>query len=260
MPDERRNWTREETIIAYNLYCKIPFNEVTKSNPLIVKLAPIVGRTPSALSMKISNLARLDPELKKRGISGLANGSKLDEEIWNEFNGNWDKLAFESEKELARLQGAELNDTERNGLSDDNLKLPQGLDKEALVKARVNQSFFRATLLAAYDGKCCITGLPFTQLLIASHIIPWAENAETRTDPRNGLLLNSIHDKAFDKGLITVTPSYKIRLSRQIHDALPSDVINEWFIAYEGKSINVPDRFLPSGEYLKWHNDNIFKD
>ena len=82
MTEERRNWTREETIVAFNLYCKIPFNEVTKTNPLIMEFAPKINRTPSALGMKISNLARLDPELQKRGISGLVNGSKLDEEIW----------------------------------------------------------------------------------------------------------------------------------------------------------------------------------
>jgi putative restriction endonuclease len=258
MAEERRNWTRDETIVAFNLYCKIPFKEVTKTNSLILKFAPILRRTPSALNMKIGNLASLDPELKKRGISGLVNRSKLDEEIWEEFNGDWDTLAFESEKILARLQGAGIEDLVTIGLVDDDLLLPAGTDKQTVVKARVNQAFFRSAVLAAYENKCCITGLSVPQLLVASHIIPWVKN-EMRTDPRNGLLLNSIHDKAFDTGLITITTDYKIKVSHLIHDLLPSNIIKEWFIDYEGQSIKLPEKFFPSTESLKWHNDNVFK-
>lgn len=260
MSDERRNWTREETIIAFNLYCKIPFSEVTKTNTLIIKFAPILGRTPSALSMKIGNLGRLDPELKKRGISGLVNGSKLDEEIWVEFNNNWDKLTFESEKILAQLQGVNIEDSEKNIPFNEDITLPYGSDKETLVKARVNQSFFRAAVLVAYGERCCITGLSAKQLLVASHIIPWAKNKEVRTDPRNGLLLNSIHDKAFDAGFITITTDYKIKVSSEVHKLLPEKIIKEWFVDYEGKAITLPERFLPSKESLKWHNENVFRN
>lgn len=258
MAEERRNWTRDETIVAFNLYCKIPFNEVTKSNPLIVKYATILGRTPSALNMKIGNLAHHDPELRKRGITGLVHGSRLDEEIWNEFNGNWNGLAFESEEILARLQGNGI-EAEVDELVDDDMPLPIGTDKETIIRARVNQAFFRSAVLAAYNNKCCITGLSVSQLLVASHIVPWAKNTDMRTDPRNGLLLNSIHDKAFDTGLITITPDYKIKVSRQIYDLLPDDVINQWFVKYEGGSIALPEKFFPSAESLKWHNENVFK-
>lgn len=259
MSYERRNWTRDETIIAFNLYCKIPFNEVTKSNPLIVKFAPVIGRTPSALGMKIGNLGSLDPELKKRGISGLVNGSKLDEEIWSEFNEDWDNLAFESEKILARLQGNKVEDAIDDELADYDLILPLGMDKQAMVKARVNQAFFRSAVLSAYSNKCCITGLAVPKLLVASHIIPWSKNTEKRTDPRNGLLLNSIHDKAFDAGLITVTTDYKVTISHCIYELLPDKIIKEWFTDYEGKQITLPNKFLPSIECLNWHHENVFK-
>lgn len=85
MAEKQKNWNREETIVAFNLYCKIPFRESTKNNPLIIKFSKIIDRTPSAMAMKIANLGSLDPELKERGITGLVNGSKMDEEIWNEF-------------------------------------------------------------------------------------------------------------------------------------------------------------------------------
>lgn len=259
MSEERKNWSRDETIIAFNLYCKIPFKEVTKSSPLIVKYAYILGRTPSALNMKIGNLASLDPELRKKGITGLVNRSKLDKEIWEEFNGNWNDLAFESEKIFARLLGVSIEDSETEGLISDDIVLPAGVDKQTMTKARVNQAFFRSAVLAAYNYKCCITGLSATQLLVASHIIPWAKNTEMRTDPRNGLLLNSIHDRAFDTGLITVTTSYKIRISRQVYKLLPNNMIKEWFIDYEGKNITLPEKFFPSAGSLQWHNNNVFK-
>jgi putative restriction endonuclease len=78
----KNNWTREETIIAFNVYCKIPFKSSSKSNPTIIKYANIIGRSPSALNMKVGNFGRLDPELKNHGIVGLAHGSKLDEDVF----------------------------------------------------------------------------------------------------------------------------------------------------------------------------------
>lgn len=255
MADERRGWSREETIVAFNLYCKIPFKQTTRRNPSIIEVAPLIKRTPSALAMKIGNLARLDPELKKRGITGLVNGSKLDEEIWSEFDGDWDRLAFESEKILADLQGTTVAEI----APEEDQLLPQGTIKEVTVKARVNQAFFRSTVLSAYEGKCCITGLSIPQLLVASHIVPWALREDTRTDPRNGLLLNSIHDKAFDLGFITITPDYKVRISSHITHFSADKVTQEWFMSYSDKAINLPEKFIPSKEYLKWHNENVFK-
>lgn len=75
------NWTREETIVAFNVYCKIPFNNSSKTHPMIIEYAKILGRSPSALNMKVGNIGRLDPDLKKRGITGLVHGAKMEKEI-----------------------------------------------------------------------------------------------------------------------------------------------------------------------------------
>lgn len=98
-------WTRDELILAFNLYCKIPFGTIHIRNPQIIALAKVLGRTPSAVSWKLANFASLDPSLKKRNIAGASHGSKLDAEIWNEFVSDWERLAFESEKLLARKRG-----------------------------------------------------------------------------------------------------------------------------------------------------------
>ena len=91
-------WTREEEIIVFNLYCKIPFQSSSKNHPDVIKIAKLIGRSPSAVNMKIGNFGSFDESLKSKGIVGLTNASKLDAEIWEEFNNNWDELTFESER------------------------------------------------------------------------------------------------------------------------------------------------------------------
>lgn len=250
----RNNWSKEETIIAFNVYCKIPFKSSSKTNPTIIKYANIIGRSPSALNMKVGNFGRLDPELKKQGITGLVNGSKLEEDVWNEFNGNWEKLAFESEELIAKFQNKTIEETEEINLDE----LPEGKERETIVKARVNQNFFRSTILSSYNLKCCVTGLSIPDFLVASHIKPWAKDKENRINPHNGLCLNSIHDKAFDKGFITVTPDYKILVSNYFNDYSNEQAINDFFKKYQNQSIILPDRFLPSKEFLEYHYENIF--
>ena len=247
----KNNWTREETIVAFNVYCKIPFKSSSKSNPTVIKFANIIGRSPSALNMKIGNFGRLDPELKKQGISGLVNGSKIEEEILNEFNGNWDKLAFESEELIAKFQNKEIKDVNVENF-------PEGKEREATVKARVNQNFFRSTILSSYNFKCCITGLSIPDLLVASHIKPWSKDTVNRTNPHNGLCLNSIHDKAFDRGFITVTPDFKVKVSNYFNEYSEDKSVNEFFLKFNNQGIFKPERFVPTQDFLDYHYQNIF--
>jgi len=82
----RREWSREELIVAFNLYCKIPFGKIHIRNPRIIELARSIGRTPSAVSWKLANFARLDPSLRERNVFGAAHGAKMEVEIWQEFS------------------------------------------------------------------------------------------------------------------------------------------------------------------------------
>jgi len=257
MNKKTNNWSREETIVAFNLYCKIPFGKINKSNPEVIRLAKIIGRTPSSVGMKLGNLGRFDPELQKRGVGGLSQGSKMDEIVWNEFHGNWDSLAYESEQLLLRFQKEKESVLE---IEVADIPLPLGADKQQSVKVRVNQRFFREAVLSAYDNKCCITGLDQPRLLIASHIKPWKDSdpATERTNPRNGLCLSALYDRAFDAGLMTITPDFKILLSKVIRDALPQQVVQETFLRYDGTKIDTPQRFLPLTESLDWHYTKIF--
>jgi putative restriction endonuclease len=249
-------WTREELILTFNLYCKIPFGTIHTHNPQIIALSKILGRTPSAVSWKLANLASLDPTLKKRNIAGASHGAKLDAEVWEEFNDNWDKLSFESERLLAEKTGKPIESTTDIEIFD----LPkEGKEREAFVKIRVNQSFFRKAVLAAYDFKCCITGLGVPELLNASHIIPWSKDKANQVNPRNGLCLNAIHDRAFDRGLLTITPELKIKISKSIKHNITDKALQDFLFRYDGSEISMPTRFSPDGSFLKYHNKNVFR-
>lgn len=248
----RRDWTREELIVAFNLYCKIPFGKIHIRNPLVIELAEAIGRTPSAVSWKLANFARLDPSLQKRNIAGATHGAKSEVEIWNEFNNDWNKLAFESERRLEQMTGHE------SKFVAEEREFPEGLDRETRVRVRVNQGFFRSAVLAAYESRCCVTGLSIPQLLNASHIVPWSVDPKNRTNPQNGLCLNVIHDRAFDNGLLTITPDLKIRVATKLKRNMADKAAREFLWDFEGVPISPPRRFAPHVDFLRYHNEKIF--
>ncbi|MBS1536195.1 MAG: HNH endonuclease [Bacteroidetes bacterium] len=250
----RDNWTRDQTIVTLRTYFSVPFNKANNSNEEIIRVAKIIGRGINSVKMKIGNFGSLDPELARRGIVGLSGASNLDREIWNEFSNDREKLAFESTVIVAKLSNKEIEEI----IELKTEEIPEGKEKIRLIKTRVNQSFFRDSILGIYNGKCCITGLGISKLLIASHIVPWADDSKNRLNPENGLCLNSIHDKAFDEGLITVTTDYKVKLSKAILDFQKEEIIKKFFKEFEGLKITMPERYFPNKEFLEYHNSKIF--
>jgi putative restriction endonuclease len=111
-------------------------------------------------------------------------------------------------------------------------------------------------VLNNYCTKCCITGIEIPGFLIASHIVPWSINEKERLNPRNGICLNALHDKAFDQGLITITPNFEVKLSSKLLESNIS--LLEYFIKYDKQKISIPTKFIPSEEFLEYHNNNIF--
>lgn len=250
-------WSREETILAFELYCRTPFGKISQGNPDIIALAKLIGRTPGSVALKMHNLAHYDPELRKRNVSAMSHGSKLDPIIFQEFADDWEGLSYQSQLIRAEMQGMPVESILK---MDDIPQLPVGLSHDQIVKARVGQYFFRLSVLTAYNNHCCITGLQLPKLLIASHIKPWASSDEKteRTNPSNGLALNPFHDKAFDRGFITIDKHYKVIISARIKDIPMDSETRQWFMSYDHQSIILPDRFYPGKNFIEFHNDTIF--
>lgn len=253
-----QKWNRDEIILALDLYFRIPFSKISQNNKDVIALAALLGRSPGAVGLKLANLASVDPELKKRNIGGMQNASKLDISIFKEFYDSWDELSFESQKIRAQYSNQTIDSLLAVA---DFVQLPPGVDKEQKTKIRIGQEFFRKAVISSYESQCCITGINEPQLLIASHIKPWAVSDESkeRTDPRNGLCLNALHDKAFDKGLLTITTDYRILLSDKLAKAKMDETTKLWLLSYNHKSIILPSRFSPAREFIEYHNDVIFQ-
>lgn len=194
-------WTVEELKLALVLYCQLPFGKMHSRNQYIIRLIEKIGRTPSAVAMKLVNLASLDQEIVNSGRSGLGNASAMDRHVWEQFQNNWD---------------GEIN-------------------------------------------VCCMSGLSEPRLLVASHIMSWNRSNENRLNPKNGLCLSVLHDKAYDRGLLTVRPDYSTAVSSEISKLRDDKFIQDTLIPCHGKQITMPEKFHPEPHFLTWHNENIFK-
>lgn len=249
----KNNWSKEEHILAFNLYCKVPFTKINANYPPVKELALILGRSNRSVAMKLANFARLDPVLKARNVSGLTHGAKCEEIVWNEFHHNWEDLTFESEKILAKYKNIPVE-----------YQLPEisadieGKDRTAIVKQRVNQNFFRKMILASYNYRCCITGSNTLEFLTACHIKPWNADVKHRMNPQNGLCMNILYHSAFDQGFFTITEDFKILVSQEIFSK-GDPIIKKLFIEYDNKYIHLPQKFIPDKEFLKYHNKTVYK-
>jgi len=256
-PNKGDRWSREEMILVLNLYFKIPFMKFRTSTPEVKELAKIMGRTDNTVAIRLSNFASCDPNLTSRGIKGMNDHVKQCQPYWDEFAANREELIFESEKILAEYQDTTIEKKFEKELRD----IPKELKGETRiveVKARVNQHFFRDMVLTNYDGRCALTGIDLKELLVASHIIPWADNEQERLNPANGICLSSLYDKAFDCGLISFHDNGQVIFS----DRLESNVGKEYFVKHfqiiKDSKLAIPQKYALNPAFLEWHRDVIF--
>jgi putative restriction endonuclease len=254
-------WTREHLLVALNLYCKLPFGSFTASNAVVKEVAAKMGRSASSLAMKLCNLASLDPVHIARGVKGLEGSSKQDRAMWDEFHSNLTVLGEESEQRLHDLfthdERQEVDFLVRGKVQ---LVTPSGpTETQATVKVRRGQQFFRQTVLNSYDVRCCISGINVPRLLVASHIKPWGKFPAERLNPRNGLCLSSLHDAAFDAGLITLDVGLKVVLSTRLRKFFPQPALEQNFVPFEGKPIRLPEKLAePDVDFIRFHREEIF--
>ena len=250
-------WTREELIVALNLYLKLPFGKLHSRNADIVHLAGLIGRTPSSVAIRLNNFASVDPYHKQRGIGGLPGGKAQVEPIWKEFIDNQANLIFESERILAQMENQTLETKYATDLQD--LPNLQGETAMRMVKTRVNQNVFRQIVLANYQYRCAITGINIPDLLVASHIIPWAANEKERLNPENGICLSMLYDKAFDKGLIGISPDLVVKVSKSLQSFAKQPFFEFHFGNLNETKLRDAKKYTPKREFLEWHYEMVFK-
>jgi predicted restriction endonuclease len=252
-------WTRDQLLVALGLYCTMEFGKFHQHNPRIIEVAEKIGRTPSALAMKLSNLASLDPVIRESGRRGLEGASSADRAIWRELEESPDQIMPAAEDALANLSLSEpLFDIEPEPASAPEPISYAGEDRLAITRQRRGQHIFRKSVLSSYEHRCCITGLADTRFLVASHIRPWRSDRHNRLNPHNGLCLSTLYDRAFDLGLITFSEDFRLMVSISLREQADSDYVVESFLRREGQQIRLPSKFGPDAEIMAWHRQKCF--
>ena len=250
-------WTREEMILAFNLYLKLPFGKMHTRTPEIAELAALMGRSVNSVTLRLVNFASCDPYHQSRGVKGMVGGLKQCQPIWDEFSNSRDTLLFESERILAEKQNQTVETKFSELLFD--LKELKGETKMREVKTRVNQNVFRQIVIANYSCQCAITGIDIPCLLFASHIIPWSKNEQERLNPENGICLSALYDKAFDSGLIGINDRYEVVFSTTLDKNRSKDYFVKYFAPVEKAKLQMPQKYLPNPQFLQWHLDCVFE-
>jgi len=251
----RNIWTRDELILTLSVYFQLPFGRLNHSTPEVKELARLIGRTDNSAALRLVNFAACDPYIINSGRKGMPAGIPVCKPIWDEFANDKERLFCEAQ----RIKADFLNKTIEETLNITEKEL-EGKEKEVVIKQRVNQSIFRTMVLANYENRCAITGINIPDLLVAGHIIPWAESTpQQKLNPENGICLSSLYDKAFDKGLITISPDdYTIVLSSILREYETQEYFDKHFGSVSGQRIIMPIEHSPNRDYLAYHRDHIF--
>lgn len=250
---QRNLWTRDEMILALSLYFQLPFGRLNQSTKEVKELAALIGRTNSSVALRLVNYAACDPYILATGRHGMASGSKVCKPYWDEFSNNREALFLEAQNIIARKLQQPIEQT----LQISNQEL-QGVDRLAIVKQRVNQNAFRTMVLNNYENRCAITGISIPDFLVASHIIPWAENESERLNPENGICLSSLYDKAFDRGFISFDEHNRVMLAPKLKVYKNKPYYAEHFSKIEHQELMLPIEYQPNPRFLEWHRDCVF--
>lgn len=248
---QNKEWTEEETVLALYGYRLIPLDKQDASNPEIQKLSKLINHTPESIINKMSVLASLDSQLHK---TSSPSATVQDKEICSKYPDDNVQLFSDTKKIFQRIKKTRIPDVYPKMLSEISTK---DTEQTVEVHARKHQSQFRTLILSIYDYKCCITGLRSRALLEASHIVGWSDYKEHRLKGSNGLCINSLFHKAYDRNLVSVTPDYIFKVDRDLIEYEDPFVL-EMFMHYHNKKIYLPDeRYRPDKKLLAIHHQKF---
>ena len=251
----KRLWTRDEMILTLALYFQLPFGRLNHTTPEVRELAKLMNRTENAVALRLVNFAACDPYIINSGRTGMSGGLSVCTPYWDEFSGDKEKLFLEAQRIKAKLLHQPIEET----LHITSKEL-EGMERETVIKQRVNQLAFRSMILYNYEERCAITGINIPDLLIASHIIPWADSTPTqKLNPENGICLSALYDRAFDRGLITISPDdYTVCLSSALREYETQEFFDKHFGCIAGQQLLMPIEHCPDRDFLAYHRDRIF--
>ena len=140
-------WTRDELILALDLYWRVSPLHTSEKHPEIVALSAILNRlgvhkevhdhehfrNPTGVYMKLCNFLRADPSYAGKGLDA---GSKLDLEVWGEFASDLDRLRRTASAIRSAADVDAIISRNVTGVSDEDEEFPEGRLLTRLHKTR----------------------------------------------------------------------------------------------------------------------------
>ena len=127
---------------------------------------------------------------------------------------------------------------------------------EQKIRGSEHQKFAQQVKLN-YQYKCAITGISTKACLVASHIIPWSVDITQRRNPKNGICLSALLDRAFDAGYITFDQQLRLQVA---HKSKTDPSLYKYLQQFQGKKLNIGRQNQPEEQFLNWHRMNRFLD
>lgn len=242
-------WSRDEYLVTLDLYLNHPDIVEDQTDPEIQEVASLIGRSPGAVALRLANFRHLDPS-STEGMSHVSNDS---ERIWEEYHDKHRELAIEADRARKRLASGT---DDSLGRDESARTIDEARTGEATTETstRLGQADFRQIVLDRYAHQCLLCDVREPGLLIAGHILPWAEFENERGDPENGLVLCYNHHEAFDLGMFTLSHEYECVVRPNFSPE--GTFLNRTIVERDGDPIHFPNE-PPSKEYLKEHNHRI---
>ena len=185
------------------------------------------------------------PEWSASIVRGKAKGYELEKEagqfIWKYLQRGW------QHQRIPYLDG------EAQRIEEERARY----GKETTITPRLGQGAFRVLVTDAYQRACAITEEHSLPALEAAHIKPYNESGPHAVN--NGLLLRSDLHRLFDRGYITITPEYRIEVSRRLKDEFKNGRSYNPFHGTQLLNVPVSPDDRPLKEMLLWHNERVFK-
>lgn len=125
-----------------------------------------------------------------------------------------------------------------------------GTDIFRNIKIKTEQYKLREQLLANYNHKCAFCKISNSKLLMNHHIKSWLKSTkEERVNPRNSIILCSLHDALFENGLLSLSDQYEVIFSSDVD-------IREQGISIDLK-FDQPKQDPPAAMFLKEHREKF---
>ena len=213
-------------------------------------MARLINRTPSSVAMRLCNYANCDPDLRARGVKGLAGGYAQCLPYWERFANKRGELTTTAIKCRKRLIET---------VKTDSIEAYAHIsDWDTLVNELLDYKF-QSVVKKNYHERCAVSGLTVSQFLVGCHIVPSTETEEDTIDASNGILLTLLYARAFTEGLIGFDQKYRIHLSSELKSHQFDKGYYSLFRRYDGSELGISDVLIkPNPEYLEWHMDTIF--